>query len=713
MEIESNDPAAAAASAPPSAQRRLELLAPAGDRATLDAALAAGADAVYFGLTVLNARRRARNFTEQELADAVCAAHERGARAYLTLNTDLSERELVTAARVLELARGSGCDGVLVRDPALLALRGEYPELSFHFSTQTSMASSADVEAAVRLGANRVVLARELSLPEIAAASAVPGIETEVFVQGALCFSVSGRCLLSSWVGGRSANRGLCASPCRVPWSVGGAPVGTPLSMHDLSAVERLPELQAAGVTALKIEGRMKNAAWVQRAVGLYHRGLAGADSATLRGEAASLGAYSGRQVTSGYFDAERWGLMGLASRLSGCGDEEEETAAAEDAATEGASAFPAEPARATFDFSMTVAARGIECCCRCRGQEETWTIPRTVVRRVHKAASIEQLFQFLASQPQHGYHLGSAATNEPDFLLVPHAVNGLVARITKTLQRWHKHYEPLGKIALPESVRAILEERVHAPTNRTPLGQSANRVRLEVDAVAGFLREVRPEAVLVEGLTAEQVRPLRSVCGRVALIAALPPVFFEADLPRWQALVSECHRAGLAVEVNSWGGWHLARQTRVRIEGGPGLAVLNSLAAQVLAKAGFQSVTLNPEADRRQLEEVSANCPVSCAAVVYGRPPLMISRAELPEEYLSQVLVDRRDVQVVPRREHGLWVLRPRDPYDLRGTTNERIRVRHLVVDLVGAEHPLREWLHGSPRNRPVLRFNYDRLLS
>jgi len=186
MEIESNDPAAAAASAPPSAQRRLELLAPAGDRATLDAALAAGADAVYFGLTVLNARRRARNFTEQELADAVCAAHERGARAYLTLNTDLSERELVTAARVLELARGSGCDGVLVRDPALLALRGEYPELSFHFSTQTSMASSADVEAAVRLGANRVVLARELSLPEIAAASAVPGIETEVFVQGAL-----------------------------------------------------------------------------------------------------------------------------------------------------------------------------------------------------------------------------------------------------------------------------------------------------------------------------------------------------------------------------------------------------------------------------------------------------------------------------------------------------------------------------------------------
>ena len=118
---------------------------------------------------------------------------------------------------MLELARQSHADAVLVRDPALLLLRAEYPEIEFHFSTQTCMTNSADVAAAGKLGANRVVLAREMTLAEIAAASAVPGVETEVFVQGALCFSVSGRCLLSSWAGGRSGNRGTCTSPCRVP----------------------------------------------------------------------------------------------------------------------------------------------------------------------------------------------------------------------------------------------------------------------------------------------------------------------------------------------------------------------------------------------------------------------------------------------------------------------------------------------------------------
>ena len=141
------------------------------------------------------------------------AVHARGARAFLTLNVDVAERELGQAARSLELARQCGVDAVLIRDPALIALRPEFPEIEFHFSTQTCMASSADVAAARELGATRVVLARELTLAEITAAAAVPGIATEVFVQGALCFCVSGRCLLSSWVGGRSGNRGSCTSP--------------------------------------------------------------------------------------------------------------------------------------------------------------------------------------------------------------------------------------------------------------------------------------------------------------------------------------------------------------------------------------------------------------------------------------------------------------------------------------------------------------------
>jgi putative protease len=302
----------------------LELLAPAGDFAALEAALDAGADAVYFGLKILNARRSAKNFSPAEFSRAVQAVHARKARAFLTLNTDLGQRDLGQAARILEFARQCGVDAVLVRDPGLLILRPEYPGMEFHFSTQSCMANSADAAAAAALGADRVVLARELTLAEIAAASAVPGLASEVFVQGALCFSVSGRCLLSSWIGGRSGNRGACTSPCRVSWSAAGSPAGTPFSMLDLAVIDRLAELQRAGVKALKIEGRLKNAAWVRRAVGLYRRALAGEDTAALRAEAEGLGAYTGRAMTSGYFDARRDRLTGLAEgRSSAAGAED------------------------------------------------------------------------------------------------------------------------------------------------------------------------------------------------------------------------------------------------------------------------------------------------------------------------------------------------------------------------------------------------------
>ncbi|MFA5206919.1 MAG: peptidase U32 family protein, partial [Lentisphaeria bacterium] len=247
-----------------------ELLAPAGGPAAFAAALAAGADAVYCGLRRLNARRGAENFTPESLTAWTVRAHAAGARVYLTLNIDVAARELGQAARQLAAAREAHADAVLVRDPALLALHPCFPELEFHFSTQAGVTTSAGVRAAARLGIRRVVLARELTLDEIrAAATAAPGVEVEVFAQGALCFSASGRCLLSSWVGGRSGNRGACASPCRVPYAAAGAPPARHLSMLDLCTVERLAELAAAGVRALKIEGRLKNAAWVEAATRL------------------------------------------------------------------------------------------------------------------------------------------------------------------------------------------------------------------------------------------------------------------------------------------------------------------------------------------------------------------------------------------------------------------------------------------------------------
>ena len=382
-------------------ERPLELLAPAGDFACLEAALDAGADAVYLGLESLNARRRARNFKPEEFARAVAAARARGTRVYLTLNIDLAEREVGEAARILELARSCGAAAVLARDPALWALLPAFPGLEFHMSTQACVMNSADAAAAVELGASRVVLAREMSLEEIQAASAVPKLRTEVFVQGALCCSVSGRCLLSSWGGGRSGNRGACTSPCRVPWSVAGEPAGTPFSMKDLAAWDRLEDLRRAGVSALKIEGRLKSPQWVRRAVGLYRRALSEEEPGALAGEVEQLGAVTGREHTSAYLDGRRQALTGVWGRKRG--------AASAACALEQTSGDDA-----VYDFDITVEARALSCRCRWADREQEWRLPRTAVRRAAKAVSLREVLERLGREPVQGLRLGQGRASDP-----------------------------------------------------------------------------------------------------------------------------------------------------------------------------------------------------------------------------------------------------------------------------------------------------------
>lgn len=687
----------------PTARPVPELLAPAGDWSALEAALEAGADAVYFGLGVLNARRRARNFSPEELARAVAAVHARSARAYLTLNTDIAQRELGQAARILELARQCHVDAVLVRDPALLALRPEYPELEFHFSTQTCMANSADVAAAGALGASRVVLARELTLNEIAAACAVSGVQAEVFVQGALCFCISGRCLLSSWVGGRSGNRGTCTSPCRVPWSAEGRPAGTPLSMRDLATLDRLDELRRAGVAALKIEGRLKSADWVRRAVSLYHRALRGENPETLVEEALPLGAYTGRAFTCGYLD-------GLRDELTGASGRESSQQSWED--QEPGAGLPTEDA-ATYALEINVGTQAITCCVQCGPQRSEWSMPKTVVRRLHKARPVSEVLAQLAAAPIQGVRLAEGRSNEPGYLLVPRAANALVDRIGAALRQARKSRDRQVPVDLRPTVRAALQRDAPCPANRRTLGQTPDRARLEPSAVRRFVEAVRPEAILVEGVTAAGLEDVLSASAGVPVLAALPEVFFEHEVAAIRELIQRCVHLHVTVEVNSWGGWHLAREAGARWESGPGLPVLNAMAARMLAQRGAACVTLSREADRRQLEEIAACCPVACSLVVFGRPALMVSRVRLPDALLGPVLSDRRGTRMTARIERGLCTFRPVEPYDLRGQRNARIRVAHLVVDLVGSPDPVAEWesLPGPGQRR--FSFNYDRVLA
>jgi len=262
---------------------RPELLAPAGDLECARAAVENGADAVYFGLdTGFNARARATNITEEQLPELIRLLHERGVKGYLTLNTLVFTGELPEVERVIRVAAETGVDAVLVQDLGVARLiRAICPDLPIHASTQMTLTSVEGIEIAKELGVERVVLARELSLDQIAKISSQTDMPLEAFVHGALCVAYSGQCLTSESLGGRSANRGQCAQACRLPYELvcDGEDVDLGdqkylLSPQDLAAYQLTPELIDAGVISFKIEGRLKSAEYVANITRHYRRAI-------------------------------------------------------------------------------------------------------------------------------------------------------------------------------------------------------------------------------------------------------------------------------------------------------------------------------------------------------------------------------------------------------------------------------------------------------
>ncbi len=258
--------------------RRTEVLAPAGDIEALRAAVAAGADAVYFGLKSFSARARATNVEEDELDEALAHLHAHGRKGYVAVNTLVFDAELPAVERAIRAAARAGVDALIVQDLGVARLaRALAPELPIHASTQMTCTDAGAVELARELGASRVILARELSLDDIAAIRAESEVELEVFVHGALCVAYSGQCLTSEAIGGRSANRGACAQACRLPYElvVDGEKRDTGdraylLSPEDLEASQLVERLVDLGVASIKIEGRLKGPAYVAATTELY-----------------------------------------------------------------------------------------------------------------------------------------------------------------------------------------------------------------------------------------------------------------------------------------------------------------------------------------------------------------------------------------------------------------------------------------------------------
>ncbi|ABA87327.1 peptidase, U32 family [Syntrophotalea carbinolica DSM 2380] len=251
-----------------------ELLAPAGSLEAFFAAMESGADAVYCGLKEFSARAKARNISMTDLEGMLAYAHKLDRRIYVTLNTLIREEELPRLTEILAGLEALGVDAIILQDLSVWKMiRDHFPGLPLHASTQMTVHNAAGIRTLERMGFKRAVLARELTLEEITAIRRETTLELEHFIHGALCFSYSGQCLFSSWLGGKSGNRGRCAQPCRRRYSY-RQKYGYYFSPNDLSVIDLLPELQQAGVGSLKIEGRMKSAEYVANVVAAYRRAL-------------------------------------------------------------------------------------------------------------------------------------------------------------------------------------------------------------------------------------------------------------------------------------------------------------------------------------------------------------------------------------------------------------------------------------------------------
>ena len=584
----------------------IELLSPAGSRASLEAAVQAGADAVYMGFGAFNARRNAKNFTDEEFADAVAYCHLRGVRVFLTLNTLLTDRELPQAAEALRKASDMGVDAVLIQDWGGLTLaQAVAPDLPIHASTQMSLFTAGGARWAEGLGMERVVLARELGREDIARVCQSCGAEIEVFVHGALCMCYSGQCTMSALIGQRSGNRGACAQPCRLPYGVNGPCRGQyPLSLKDANLSAYLQELEQLGVACLKLEGRMKRPEYVAVVTAVYRRLLDEGRGPTEEEARALYDAFSRSGFTDGYY-RHRKGPAMFGTRPESAPEPKELFAQARQLYENGEhKQIPVTlraDLRAGQPFTLTAG-------------DGTHTV--TVTGAVPEAARTRELTaQEVAERLK---KTGGTVfrcetvhvTADYGLMLSAAAINGARRDVLEALAR----------------ARTALPRRRTLPTPELPACETAAVPAPKLTcsiARAEQLTAALAEQAAVVYVPIELLPEIGRYHGKAALCAVLPRVWRDGDEAGFRKIL-ETTPSLSAVTVGNAGHMAIVEGLPLAKRGDFGLNVFNSRAVAFWQGQGLDSVTLSFELRHQQIREIRKYLP--CEAIVYGRLPLMIT---------------------------------------------------------------------------------------
>ncbi len=597
-----------------------ELLAPAGSKEALVAAVQSGADAVYLGVDEFNARRGARNFSPEQLHDAAAYCHLRGVRVYLTLNTLLADRELRQLANVGRIASEAGVDAILVQDWGVLdTLRRVVPDMPLHASTQMTVHTLSGVREAAALGLKRAVLARELSREEIAELCRESPIELEVFVHGALCMCYSGQCAMSAVIGQRSGNRGLCAQPCRLPYN--GA---HPLSLRDNCLADYVPELEGLGVACLKIEGRMKRPEYVAAVTGIYSRLLHEHRRPTDEERAQLAEAFSRDGFTDGYYTGRKGAAMFGVRPANARWPEEWFSQLRAEYERENTRAVPVRfAALVAADQPATLLAADLD------GNQVTVTGATPEPARTH-SLTVEEAEQRLRKTGGTAFSVTECIVRVGDGL-------SLSAASLNALRR--------DALAALEAQRiAVPERRVNAFVQPEPadehLAPPAFTVSLQsAEQLSDRLVDARPEMVYLpvdqfDGLD------LLPYLDRTRFCAVLPRIYRTRDEQALRAFLQNAARRGVsAVGIGNLGHLVLARDYNLEKRGDLSLNVFNSAALRLLKDCGLDTVALSFELRREQIRDLQKYLP--CEAVVYGRLPLMIAENHI-EADKDNCLTDR-----------------------------------------------------------------------
>ncbi|MCF0138302.1 MAG: U32 family peptidase [Oscillospiraceae bacterium] len=591
----------------------LELLSPAGSPESVIAAVQNGADAVYMGLGDFNARRGAKNFTPEDFEKAVRYCRVRGCRVYVTMNTLIGDREMKSAVQQARLISDVGADAILVQDLGLLSvLKRTVPDIPLHASTQMSIHSLAGVEAAAEMGLSRAVLARELSFEQIKYITKHSPIETEIFVHGALCFCHSGQCYMSSLIGKRSGNRGMCAQPCRLEYSMGGRMEDThPLSLRDNCLVEHLREIEDAGVACVKIEGRMKRPEYTGIVTGVYSRVIKERRAPTPDELASLANAFSRQGFTQGYFTGDKKDMFGVRREA----DKSTEKFYEEFRKTYTDSEINRVPVsfrcRIVADDHAKLIADDLD------GNQvgALGAIPSGAIRKPITAEDINARLSKTGGTP---YYCTGITTQVQDGLyLTASQLNDLRRNVLETLS----------------TARAKPPERRSLPMPEKPEARAASAPPVSIyqvrtaDQLSPALAELSPE-LLYMPLTEmygsfDSLKPFTDR-GTVP-VAVLPRVITDSDTVEVSRMLKELYSRGIRQTlVGNLGHVLLSRRAGFETRADFGLNIFNSFSMEMTERMGLLSATASFELRLAQVKDMAKR--VDTELIVYGRLPLMVS---------------------------------------------------------------------------------------